>query len=172
MTIARLLLLYSTYVQVTRRCSAQTMYTGCLKKYLKYKRGPKKCTHSLIVNIFGTKWSVVTILARYCSVMFAPVSRVSRVTITRWCSASLPSTCQGVLGWQSTWTMDRSKKCYWIPTTVSRPKTSRLLPLGNLEGWSLSTKASHTERATRNRRSVWWSLRTDIMTHSPSAQEL
>jgi hypothetical protein len=25
---------------------------------------PKKCTHSLIVNIFGTKWHVVTILAR------------------------------------------------------------------------------------------------------------
>jgi hypothetical protein len=107
-------------------------------------------------------------------------------------SASLPSTCQAVLGWPSTWTMDRSKKCYWVPTTVSRPNTSRLLPMRNLEGWSLSTKASHTERATRNHRSImcsnhtrhtdnrsslsssaastlfsrwWWSLRTHIMTH-------
>jgi hypothetical protein len=29
---------------------------------------------------------------------------------TWWCSASLPSTCQGVLGWHSTWTMDRSEE--------------------------------------------------------------
>jgi hypothetical protein len=29
-----------------------------------YTEGSKKCTHSLIVNIFGTKWRVVTILAR------------------------------------------------------------------------------------------------------------
>jgi hypothetical protein len=45
-------------------------------------------------------------------------------------------------GWNSTWTMDRSKRCYWVPTTVSRPNTSRLLPMGSLEGWSLSTEAS------------------------------
>jgi hypothetical protein len=32
--------------------------------YTHIQRGPKKCTHSLIVNIFGTKWHVVTILAR------------------------------------------------------------------------------------------------------------
>jgi hypothetical protein len=37
------------------------------------QRGPKKCTHFLIVNIFGTKLHVVTILAWYCSVMFAHV---------------------------------------------------------------------------------------------------
>jgi hypothetical protein len=29
-----------------------------------YTEGSKKCTHSLIVNIFGTKLHVVTILAR------------------------------------------------------------------------------------------------------------
>jgi hypothetical protein len=40
------------------------------------QRGSKKCTHSLIVNIFGTKLHVVTILARYCSVMFPLVPRV------------------------------------------------------------------------------------------------
>jgi hypothetical protein len=101
---------------------------------------------------------------------------------TRWCSSSLPSTCQGILGWHSTWTMDRSKSCYWAPTMVSRPNTSRLLPMGNLEGWSLSTKASHTECATRNRvqpsqqthwqpqfgfidavQPLMWSLRTHII---------
>jgi hypothetical protein len=38
------------------------------------QRDPKKCTHSFIVNIFETKWHVVTILARYCSVKFAHVS--------------------------------------------------------------------------------------------------
>jgi hypothetical protein len=46
--------------------------------------------------------------------------------------------------WISTWTKDRSKRSYWVPTTVSWPHTSRLVPMGNLEGWSLSTKASHT----------------------------
>jgi hypothetical protein len=91
--------------------------------------------------------------------------------------------------------MDGSKRRYWVPTTGSRPNTSRLLPMGNLEGWSLSAKASHTERATRNHRSVmcshhtrhtdsrsllsssaestlfsrwWWSLRTHIMTEKNS----
>jgi hypothetical protein len=34
--------------------------------------------HSLIVNIFGTKRYVVTILARYCSVMFAHVFTCER----------------------------------------------------------------------------------------------
>jgi hypothetical protein len=42
--------------------------------YIYIQRGSKKCTHFLIVNIFVTKRHVVTILARYCSAMFAHVS--------------------------------------------------------------------------------------------------
>jgi hypothetical protein len=162
---------------------------------MQVQRGPKAYTHSLIVNIFGTKSLEVIILARYCSVMFAHVSRDEILPTTGWCSASLPSTCQGVLGWHATWTMDRSKSCYWVPTTVSRPHTSRLLPMGNLEGWSLWTNASHTRnhrsvvcsphtRHTDSRSSLsssaastlfsrwWWPLRTHIVTHSLSVQEL
>jgi hypothetical protein len=47
-----------------------------LHRYI--QRGPKKCTHSVIVNIFGTKWHVVTILARYYSLMFAHVCTCER----------------------------------------------------------------------------------------------
>jgi hypothetical protein len=65
-----------------------------------------------------------------------------------------------VLGWHSTWTMDRLRRCYWVPTTVSRPNTSRLLLVGNLEEWSLSAKASHTEHATRNNRNAMCSHHT------------
>jgi hypothetical protein len=44
---------------------------------------------------------------------------------------------------QRNWmTLPRRWRCYWVPTTVSRSNTSRLLPKGNLEGWSLSTKDS------------------------------
>jgi hypothetical protein len=164
-----------------------------------YTEGSKKCTRSLIVNIFGTKWHIVTILAWYCGVMFA---HVSRECCAAWALRAIDSSNDGwkvVLWATQSCTMDRSKRCYWVPTTVSRPNTSRLLPMRNLEGWSLSTKASHTECATRNHRSVmcshharhtdsrsslsssaastlfsrwWWSLQTHIMTHSLSAQEL
>jgi hypothetical protein len=143
--------------------------------------GPKKCTHSLIVNIFGTKQHVVTILARYCSVMFAHVRDFTYNKIV------LRLTTIDMSGhtWISTWTKDRSKRSYWVPTTVSWLHTSRLVPMGNLEGWSLSTKASHT----RNHRSLTCShdtRHTDsrslagidavqplmVVTRSLSAQEL
>jgi hypothetical protein len=148
----------------------------------------------LIVNIFGTKWHVrvVTILARYCSVMFAHVFGDERVYLQqdgaprhyhRHVRAYLDDTLP---------MMDRSKRCYWAPTMVSWPNTFRLLPMGNLEEWSLSTKASHTRnhrsvmcshhtRHTDSRSSLsssaawmlfsrwWWSLGTHIMTHSLSA---
>jgi hypothetical protein len=43
--------------------------------------GSQKNVVSLIVNIFGTKWHVVTILARYYSVMFSHVSCECRATM-------------------------------------------------------------------------------------------
>jgi hypothetical protein len=57
-----------TLLQVVNS-SSLILYRCGLYQYL--QRGPKKFTHSLIVNIFGTQGHVVTILARYCSVMFA-----------------------------------------------------------------------------------------------------
>jgi hypothetical protein len=63
-------------IQIHSMCRKQSLST--LKWMVYTQRGAKKCTHSLIVNIFGTKWHVVTILARYCSVMFAHVSRGCR----------------------------------------------------------------------------------------------
>jgi hypothetical protein len=51
-----------------RRLYTVIVHGLCIYIYM-YTEGSKKCTHSLIVNIFWTKWHVVTILAQYCSVM-------------------------------------------------------------------------------------------------------
>jgi hypothetical protein len=121
--------------------------------------GSKKSTHSLIVNIFGTKWHIVTILMRYCSVMFSHVCTCERFYLQQ--DGVPPHYHRHVRVYldDTTWTKARSKRCYWVPTMVSRPNTSRLLPVGNLEEWSL-TKASHTEHATRTHRRVMCSHHT------------
>ena len=53
---------------------------------------------------------------------------------TRWRSTTLPSRCQDVSGWNCTWTIDRSKRCCWVSTTVRGSNTSRLLPMGVPKG--------------------------------------
>jgi hypothetical protein len=92
--------IYITVNNVTR-CVTFAVLNPCLKYWKIHTyihtyihMGPKKCTNSLIVNIFGTKRRVVTILARYCSVMFAHlhmchVNVVPRGRCEQWTAATM-----------------------------------------------------------------------------------
>ena len=79
--------------------------------------------------------NVSSVIAAHNVVMFS--HRSSRaiwgwklLPTIRWRSTPLPSRCQDVSGWNSTWTTDRSKRCCWVSTTVSGSNTSRFLPMG------------------------------------------
>jgi hypothetical protein len=175
------------------------MYNTCGRKEHTYinTESPKKCTHSFIVNIFWTKWHVVTILARYCSVMFA---HVSRECLAVWALRAVDSSNDGwkVVLWATQGCIVPGR---WIGQrgAIGYPSRSPDLHLststyGEPWGWSLSTlnalrgtieaSCAAITPDTDSRSSLsssaaetlfsrwWWSLRAHIMIHSLSAQEL
>jgi hypothetical protein len=78
------------------------------------EKGPKKCTHSLIVNIFGTKWHVVTILAR----REGESLYVFEVTTISGQTASIPPRCWANYGCQCVW----CNSCTWRFDGFSSPR--------------------------------------------------
>jgi hypothetical protein len=82
--------------------------------YLYVQRGPKKCAHSLIVNIFGTKWHVVTILGR----------RESVIMCVRSDHHQRPPNCWANYGCQCVWcdgcTWFLVARSVWLASNLSR----------------------------------------------------
>jgi len=91
---------------------------------------------------------------------------------TRWRSTPLPSRCQDVSGWNSTWSMDRSKRCCWVSTTVPGSNTSRLLPMRVPKGWCLSEETSYTGWSTRKHCNVVCSYHAGHITERSSCSSL
>jgi len=117
--------------------------------------------------------NVSSVIAAHNVVMFS--HRSSRaiwgwklLPTIRWRSTPLPSRCQDVSGWNSTWTMDRSKRCCWVSTTVPGSNTSRLLPMGVPKGWCLSEETSYTGWSTRKHHNVVCSYHAGHITERSS----